>query len=235
MKIKSLQLIFLFSFFLLVSCGHVQSGYYVRLTGSETTDTLAEHFNISSDTLKRANPTKKFIKDEWIFIPREDGIVSYFDKNRKQMLLEDLQKSEREEQNRIFSNKRFLWPVPASRHVTSEYGFRGERPHEGMDIAAPIGSSILSVDDGVVVYSGNDLSGYGNITVISHKEGYFSIYAHAMKNYTKKGQRIYKGQVIALVGMTGHTTGPHLHLEIRRNSQAYNPESFFGEKMILAQ
>ena len=125
---------------------------------------------------------------------------------------------------------RFLWPVPSSRKVSSSYGARNGRAHEGIDIAAPLGSYILAIDDGVVIYSGQELGGYGNITVLAHRGGYFSVYAHAMKNYTRKGQKVYRGQVIALVGMTGRSTGPHLHFEIRKNSEAFDPEEYLAKK-----
>ena len=80
----------------------------------------------------------------------------------------------------------------------------------------------------MVIYSGNDLGGYGNLTVISHKGGLFSIYAHARKNYTKKGDKVFRGQVIAEVGETGRTTGPHLHFEVRYDSKALDPLKFLA-------
>lgn len=231
-----------FLLLLLVSCAQMRSGHYVKLAKQESVSTLSERYKISKVDIQDANPDKKFQKDEWIFIPRQGGVVQYLDKLNRKPAQEEISEANNDDEQEADRSHLgasidprstgFLWPVPASRRVSSQYGQRGVRAHEGIDIAAPIGSSILSVDDGVVIYSGQDLSGYGNITVIAHRHGYFSVYAHAMKNYTSKGQKVHKGQVIALVGMTGRSTGPHLHFEIRRNSEAYDPEALLSEKML---
>ena len=88
----------------------------------------------------------------------------------------------------------------------------------------------IAIDDGIVMYSGQEIGGYGNLIVLAHRKGYFSIYAHALKNFVSKGQRVHRGQVVALVGMTGRSTGPHLHFEVRRNSESYDPEEFVSAK-----
>ena len=98
-----------------------------------------------------------------------------------------------------------------------------------MDIAARRGAKIVATDSGVVVYADNELGGYGNIIVLAHKDGFFSVYAHNDKNYVSKGQKIHKGQVIGSVGSTGRSTGNHLHFEIRRDSVAYDPRDFFKQ------
>ena len=121
----------------------------------------------------------------------------------------------------------FRWPLPGGRKVTSSFGRRWGRPHKGIDIAAPVGAHILAADDGIVVFSGW-MQGYGRTTVIAHRHGLFTIYAHARKNFTKKGDRVYSGQVIAQVGVSGNATGPHLHFEIRKHGQALNPAYVFG-------
>ena len=100
--------------------------------------------------------------------------------------------------------------------------------HEGVDIPGKIGSNIVAASDGVVVYSGHEIGGYGNITVLAHKNGFFTVYAHAKLNLTKEGQRIYKGQVIAQIGMTGRSTGPHLHFEIRKNGESIDPQNYLA-------
>jgi murein DD-endopeptidase MepM/ murein hydrolase activator NlpD len=100
--------------------------------------------------------------------------------------------------------------------------------HEGVDIPSKVGSNIVAASDGIVVYSGSEIGGYGNITVVAHKNGFFTVYAHAKVNYTKEGQRVYRGQVIAQVGMTGRSSGPHLHFEIRKNGESIDPQGFLA-------
>ncbi len=98
--------------------------------------------------------------------------------------------------------------------------------HQALDIESPIGTAILSVDSGFVAASGFDGSGYGNIVVIDHGNGLQSVYAHLKTSYVDVGDSVSKGQTIGEVGMTGRSTGPHLHLEIRQGSIRLNPISF---------
>jgi len=207
----------------LSSCSHFHSGHYIQLEKNEDPKELAEKYNIPIWSIHQANTGKKFVGGEWIFIPLRRGVLNHF--------FGRLGSSEDPHvMAKSFSDGKFLWPVPSSKRISSHYGKRWGRQHEGIDIAAKKGSHILSIDDGVVIYSGSGLGGYGNITVIAHYNGYFSVYAHAHKNFTKNGQKVHRGQVIATVGKTGRATGPHLHFEIRRNSRAINPKVFYTKR-----
>ena len=104
-----------------------------------------------------------------------------------------------------------VWPVKGS--ISSEFGLRNGRPHDGIDIRAPYGTSIKAVSDGKVKSAGW-ISGYGRVVVISHS-GYETLYAHCSKIKVKKGQTIRAGQIVGLVGTSGRPTGPHLHFEYR--------------------
>lgn len=97
--------------------------------------------------------------------------------------------------------------------------------HKGIDIAAPIGSPILAPADGVVIYSGKK-AGFGNFIMIAHNYGVVSRYGHNAQNMVHPGQRIKRGEQIGTVGMTGRTTGPHLHYEVLVNGKAVNPRKF---------
>lgn len=114
----------------------------------------------------------------------------------------------------------FVWPIRGK--VTSKFGPRGKSFHDGMDISAPKGTPIRAIQKGTVLFS-DKLRGYGNIVIIRHRRRYVSVYAHNRKNLARKGQRVAKWQVIGEVGSTGRVTGPHLHLEIRRNNVARDP------------
>jgi len=117
------------------------------------------------------------------------------------------------------------WPLNQG-YISSHYGwrrsYRGKRMHKGIDIAAPSGIDIYTVEDGVVTFSGV-MRGYGNIVEIKHGETYITRYAHNKKNLVKKGDVVNKGDVIALLGSTGRSTGAHLHFEIREEGKAINP------------
>ncbi|MBX6395419.1 MAG: peptidoglycan DD-metalloendopeptidase family protein [Alicyclobacillaceae bacterium] len=115
------------------------------------------------------------------------------------------------------SSHAWLWPVPSSHLITSDYGDTGGRsaPHNGIDIGAPLGSPIVAVDDGVVVYAG-PASGFGHWIVIRHANGLMSVYGHMYGSgvLVSQGQQVKRGQVIGLVGSDGESTGPHLHFSV---------------------
>lgn len=120
------------------------------------------------------------------------------------------------------------FPVPQG-VLTSPFGFRWGVFHKGLDIAAPIGRSVLACSDGVVLFTGvkENFDKYGRIVLLDHGKGVYTQYAHLDRILVKKGQRVKRGQKIASVGNTGYTTGPHLHLEVRVRNQMYNPLAYF--------
>jgi murein DD-endopeptidase MepM/ murein hydrolase activator NlpD len=118
----------------------------------------------------------------------------------------------------------FRWPMCA--RVTSEYGPRWGTLHRGIDLGAPTGTPIRSVAAGTVLFAGWQ-GGYGNMTLIDHG-GVVSAYAHQSGFAVGQGARVAQGQVIGYIGMTGNTTGPHLHLEIRVGGSAVNPRQYLS-------
>ncbi len=127
--------------------------------------------------------------------------------------------------------------IPVKGWITSGFGFRtspftGKRtPHKGLDVAAPVGTPIYAPADGVVVFSGKK-SGYGNFVMLAHGFGIATHYAHCAELLASVGQRVKRGDQIGTVGMTGRTTGPHLHYEVTVNGQKKNPRNFILESPI---
>ncbi len=124
------------------------------------------------------------------------------------------------------------WPIVG--RITSEFGGR-ENPihgkqefHSGLDISASMGAPVKATADGIVSFSGWS-AGNGNLVVIEHGFGYSSFYAHNSSNAVKVGQKVKRGDIIAHIGSTGNTTGPHLHYEVWHNGKAVNPMSFIKE------
>jgi murein DD-endopeptidase MepM/ murein hydrolase activator NlpD len=121
--------------------------------------------------------------------------------------------------------------APVDGWITSNYGkrvspFTGEQGiHWGIDIAASVGSPIVAPADGVVIFSGAK-EGFGNFIMIAHGYGVVSRYGHNSQNMVQAGQRVNRGDQIATVGMTGRTTGPHLHYEVWVNGKTENPKKF---------
>lgn len=121
----------------------------------------------------------------------------------------------------------FSWPTRGK--VISSYGpKKGGLYNDGINIAAPEGSSVKAADGGVVVYAGNELKGYGNLVLIKHHNGYLSAYAHNKNLLAKKGDVVDKGQVIAKVGKSGHVDSPQLHFSIRKGRKAVDPKKFLA-------
>jgi len=216
MALKNYILYLLFVF-ICISCSSVKSGHYILMKPNDTLETLAKEFNVPKEKIESSNIGKPIKSGEWVFIPLKRGIIDEIETRAY-------------DPNGLLKSGEFLWPVPSSNKLSSNFGQRWGKAHEGVDIPGRVGAHIVAAADGVVVYSGDEIGGYGNITVIAHKNGYFTVYAHAKTNYTSQGQRVFRGQVIAQIGMTGRTYGPHLHFEIRKNGQAIDPTDFLASK-----
>lgn len=116
---------------------------------------------------------------------------------------------------------------PVSGVVTSRYGQRWGRGHKGIDIGAPKGTAIKAAAGGTVTVSSYGYNGgYGNYVIVSHGNGIQTVYGHCTALKVSVGQKVSQGQVIATVGSTGRSTGNHLHLEIRVNGVAQNPQNY---------
>ncbi|MEZ4878931.1 MAG: M23 family metallopeptidase [Chitinophagales bacterium] len=119
------------------------------------------------------------------------------------------------------------------KRMASGYGYRIDpvyktrKFHAGMDFTAPTGTPVYATGDGVVKIASNQGGGYGNKVVIDHGFGYHTLYAHNSKILVKAGQKVKRGETIALVGSTGKSTGPHCHYEVWKNGTKINPINFY--------
>ena len=117
----------------------------------------------------------------------------------------------------------FIWPVRGV--LTSGYGPRWGRMHTGIDIAARSGTPIVAVKAGEVIYAGW-LGGYGNTVLLDHGDGVATLYAHQSRIAVIEGQPLNQGEVVGFVGTTGHSTGNHLHFEVRVDTKPRNPRPY---------
>ncbi len=122
--------------------------------------------------------------------------------------------------------KRLLWPVQGGSFVRG-FGLvrkaRKDVPHLGVDIAAGTGTPIYAAADGLVGYADDGVRGFGNLAILVHPDGAVTSYAHCNTLTVEPGQLVRRGDVIALVGTTGISRGPHLHFEYRRRGQPKDP------------
>ena len=138
-----------------------------------------------------------------------------------------------EERRSVLAATPTIWPLRGL--VTSGFGYRrspftGARElHDGLDISAPHGAPVLAAAEGVVAYAGPLSGGYGNVVYVDHGHGFFSFYGHNSQNLVKSGQRVKRGQIIAQVGNTGMSTGPHVHYSVRYKGVWVNPLRYIVE------
>lgn len=136
-------------------------------------------------------------------------------------------------QTTTYTGGAFAWPSVSS-YITSPYGTRTHpvtgniKTHTGLDIGAAHGTNIFAAADGTVLVSGWNTGGYGNYVVIDHGGGITTLYAHCSSLLVSAGQKVSRGQVIAKVGSTGMSTGPHLHFEVLKSGAHTNPMAYLG-------
>jgi len=123
---------------------------------------------------------------------------------------------------------KMLWPIRGT--VTSAFGRRGSRMHDGIDVGAESGTPIHAAASGEVVYADQRLTGYGRMVIIRHANNVFTAYAHNQRNLVSKGDRVRQGDVIGRVGSSGRASGPHLHFEVRRGSTPVDPLAYLPRR-----
>jgi murein DD-endopeptidase MepM/ murein hydrolase activator NlpD len=123
------------------------------------------------------------------------------------------------------------WPLDAG-IVSSEFGARWGKTHKGIDIAAEVGEPVYAIAPGEVIYAGNGLRGYGNVVILRHDRQRSSLYAHNSELKVNKGDVVAQGALVALLGNTGHSTGPHVHFEIRDGDAPVSPRSVLPQSKL---
>ncbi|WP_202980286.1 M23 family metallopeptidase [Marinobacter fonticola] len=148
------------------------------------------------------------------------------DREQQLRLLDQLLSRARIEDERFVAGRPITWGWLSSRYGYRSDPFTGKRTwHDGVDLAGKDGSDIIAVAAGVVTFAG-DRYGYGNLVEIDHGDGLVTRYGHCKSIKVSVGDVVQKAQVVALMGSTGRSTGPHVHFEVRRNGKSQNPEDY---------
>ncbi len=117
------------------------------------------------------------------------------------------------------------WPLRGV--LYAKFGRKGNDPHDGIDLSAPAGAPVKAAAPGSVLYAGEQ-KGYGLIVIVEHANALITLYAHNRDLRVKTGQKVRDGQVVATVGDSGRTSGPHLHFEVRKDGQPVDPLDYLG-------
>jgi murein DD-endopeptidase MepM/ murein hydrolase activator NlpD len=198
-------------FFYLASCSSVRSGRYLRLGEPYDLDSVVKIYQVTPESLRKENPGKNLEEGEWIFVPLRRGVFTQVYRQKK---------------DRPSDLMPFIWPLTTETiAISSEFGYRKFRHHDGVDLPAQIGTKIRAVADGEVIIA-KKLRGYGRAIIVSHTDSISTVYAHNSKNLVRVGHKVKQGDVIGLVGRTGRATGPHLHFEVRENGEPTNPMTY---------
>jgi LysM repeat protein len=201
------------------------TGLTYKVAKGETLGAIAAKYNVGAEEILAANnlpEDSQLSVGQSLFIPGgrkiyyaapATKVASY---NPVQVIKDLLRPSPE-----AVASSRMLWPT-VGRIITQYFSWR----HGGLDIANKQGTPVYAAEDGVVVDSGWSKNGYGNKIDIDHGGGKVTRYGHAVKLIAKKGDVVKKGDIIMLMGTTGHSTGPHLHFEVRINGKVQNPLSY---------
>ena len=217
-----------------------------RLTGKDTFFKIMARTVLDHDTISSVNRLASLwdlnAGTEWL-LPNVRGIAVY---GERQKIAKKFNRSENEiaqipghenfyfvtglhfdeSEKEYFNLKAFVHPVDG--RITSGFGVRRDpftekhKFHKGIDIACGIGTRVVASAEGTVVFAGTK-KGYGKTVIIEHRNGYRTLYGHLSKIQVKNGDKVKQGARIALSGMTGRATGPHLHFEVRRRGQPERP------------
>ena len=202
-----------------------QRGVYHTVQKGQTLHFIARAYNVNLDRLKRINgvydPSRLQIGTR-LWIPGARQVLNIDSNINKQTLAKNKKKRKRALNKSIKAIKGFLiWPVKGQ--LTSRFGNRSGRHHDGIDIGARKGTSIVAAAEGKVMFAGWGPTGYGLMIIIKHKNGLTTVYAHNSHIHVHKNQMVKQEQRIASIGSTGRSTGPHLHFEVRNDSHPMNP------------
>ena len=158
-----------------------------------------------------------------------DSLARRIEDREHQLRMLDIVSSQKKlEDERYVEGRPITWGWLSSKYGYRSDPFTGKRTwHDGVDFAGREGSDVVSVAGGVVTFAG-ERYGYGNLVELDHGDGLVTRYAHAREVKTRVGDVIQKGEVLALMGSTGRSTGPHVHFEVLYNGKSKNPETYIS-------
>jgi lipoprotein NlpD len=231
---KNFKFLFFIAFLFLTACQGYQFdpwpdkqyGIHHTVQKGQTLYRIAQAYEINLEVLRRANHIRdasKIKEGMQLWIPGASRV-------RTVPTSSSPSRSAKNKKSPTVKPRRGILTWPTKGTLTSSFGKRNGRKHEGIDIAAPKGTPIYSAASGEVVFSGWGPTGYGKMVIIKHQYHLTTVYAHNSKILVKKGTHVKQGQKISLMGSTGRSSGPHLHFEVRNDTEPKNPIKYLPTK-----
>jgi murein DD-endopeptidase MepM/ murein hydrolase activator NlpD len=200
-----------------------KKGIYYFVAPGDRLDSIAKTYRINEEDLAQIN--NLFDSDlsvgRRLFIPHRRNRHDYMSVTR-------ILKERKIAKDRSRRSVKFIWPLKDF-VLTSKFGMRRGRPHDGIDISAPGGTPVLAAAEGQVLFA-KRFSGYGNLVVLKHASNYFTAYSHNRRLLVSPGQIVKQGEKIATVGRTGRASGNHVHFEIHKGVDAIDPLKVLPKK-----
>lgn len=235
------SVVFIFLFLPFSASAHELPWVEHSVRRGETTAAIAAEYDVSAKTVERANELSSreepLQTGEKILVPRKESdllatLAEVRARQRGESLVPSIRKEETikiplpEPRKAPLPRPSEPFVRPVGGRITSPFGMRGGRLHDGVDIPAPMGTPIVASRPGKVVFSGT-IQGYGRTVTIDHGDGMKTRYSHNSANLVKKGDVVRQGQPVAKIGRSGRATCTHVHFSVLINGKPVNPEKYF--------
>ncbi len=210
-----------------------QQGVYHTVQEGHTLYSIARVYEIDINRLKSINGIHDLSKlrvGTRLWIPGARRVLEVASKKNKQVAGKKKRRIKKGAPGKTVKAVQgfLIWPVKGQ--LTSGFGNRNGRHHDGIDVGARKGTPVVAAAAGKVMFSGWGPTGYGLMVIIKHKNNLTTVYAHHSHIHVQMNQKVKQGQRIASVGSTGRSTGPHLHFEVRNDTHPQNPLNYLPKR-----